>query len=348
MYSLLRQVMFRLDAERAHHLTLNLASVLLRIPGMAWLWAQFWPKVHDPWEGLGLHWPNRVGLAAGFDKDARYLHVWKAMGFGSVEVGTLTPRPQSGNPQPRLFRLLQDEALINRLGFNNGGVASAIKRLRYRPSGLVVGANIGKNKDTPNQEALGDYLKCFEQLHPWVDYFTINLSSPNTPGIRELQEANFINSLLQHINNLPCQQANSRPICIKLAPDMEPAQWQSLWNVLSKHRISGLVLTNTTVDRVGLKTSPEELERLGHGGISGAPLASKSLAILEAMRHYGEEEGFLPALVAVGGIMSGQDAWQRMQCGASWVQVYTGLVYRGPALVGELASAIRADYCSKA
>lgn len=341
MYSLLRQFMFRLDAERAHHLTLNMASVLLRIPGMTWLWAQFWPKVLDPWEGLGLHWSNRVGLAAGFDKDARYLHVWKAMGFGSVEVGTLTPRPQPGNPKPRLFRLLQDQALINRLGFNNGGVAAAIPRLKHRPSGLVVGANIGKNKDTSNTEALGDYLKCFEELHPWVDYFTINLSSPNTPGLRELQEANFIDSLLQHLHDLPCQQTKPRPICIKLAPDMEPAQWQSLWKVLRKHRVSGLVLTNTTVDRTGLKTSPEELERLGNGGLSGAPLAPKSAAVLEAMRQYGEQEGFLPALVAVGGIMSGEDAMQRMHGGASWVQVYTGLVYRGPALVGEIASAIR-------
>jgi dihydroorotate dehydrogenase len=330
-----------LDAERAHHLTLKLASGLLQIPGMAWLWAQIWPKVQDPWEGLGLNWPNRVGLAAGFDKDARFLHVWKAMGFGSVEVGTLTPRPQPGNSKPRLFRLLKDHALINRLGFNNGGVTEAIPRLKNRPSGLVVGANIGKNKDTPNAEALGDYIKCFEQLHPWVDYFTINLSSPNTPGLRELQEAAFIDSLLQHIQELTCQQRKPRPICIKLAPDMEPAQWKSLWDVLRKHRVSGLVLTNTTVDRAGLKTGAEELERLGNGGLSGSPLAPKAAALLQAMHQFGEQEGYLPALVGVGGIMNGQDAVQRMEYGASWVQVYTGLVYRGPALVSEIASAIR-------
>jgi len=348
MYLLLRLVMFRLDAERAHHLTLKVASLMLRIPGMAWLWACLWPTVRDPWDGLGLHWPNRVGLAAGFDKDARYLTVWKAMGFGSVEVGTLTPRPQPGNLQPRLFRLVKDKALINRLGFNNGGVVAAASRLKQRPSGLVVGANIGKNKDTPNEEALWDYLVAFEQLHPWVDYFTINLSSPNTPDLRELQEAKFIDSLLQHIHDLPCQQALARPVCIKLAPDMEPKQWQALWPVLSKHRISGLVLTNTTVDRAGLRTSTEELERLGNGGLSGAPLMDKSLAMLEAMRHYGHAQGFLPELVSVGGIMNGKDAARRMQGGASWVQVYTGLVYRGPILVSEVATAIRAGYCSKA
>lgn len=348
MYGVLRRIMFSLEAEKAHHLTLNLASVLLCIPGMPWLWGKVWPKVQDPWDGWGLHWTNRVGLAAGFDKDARYLSVWKAMGFGSVEVGTLTPRPQSGNPAPRLFRLLKDHALMNRLGFNNGGVAAAIPRLKNRPAGLVVGANIGKNKDTPNEQALRDYLIAFEQLHPYVDYFTINLSSPNTPGLRDLQEAGFIDSLLKHIQDLPCQQAHPRPVCVKLAPDMVPEQWEVLWSVFSKHRLSGLVLTNTTIDRSGLKTSPQELERLGQGGISGAPLAGRSLAMLESMRQYGEDQGFLPMLIAVGGVMHGKDAAHRVQSGASLVQVYTGLVYRGPQVVSEIASAIRAFYCSKA
>jgi dihydroorotate dehydrogenase len=348
MYWLLRKVLFMIDAEMAHHLTLEMASAILRIPGMPRLWGCLWPAVLDPWEGLGLQWPNRVGLAAGFDKDARYLRVWKAMGFGSVEVGTLTPRPQNGNPRPRLFRLVKDNALINRLGFNNRGVTAAVSRLRHRPAGLVVGANIGKNKNTPNELAMGDYLTAFEQLHPWVDYFTINLSSPNTPGLRELQEAGFIDSLLKHIYDLPCQQVNPRPVCIKLAPDMEPEQWRALWPVLSQHRVAGLVLTNTTIERRGLRTSPKEIEQIGQGGLSGAPLAEMSLALLKAISEYGKAQGFLPALVSVGGILNGPDAAERMQSGASWVQVYTGLVYRGPVLVGEAAAEIRGAYCSKA
>ncbi|NBW33285.1 MAG: quinone-dependent dihydroorotate dehydrogenase [Cytophagia bacterium] len=341
MYRWLQGFLFGMEPESAHYLTLNVSRALLKIPGMSRLWALLWPKVSDPWDGMGLAWPNRLGLAAGFDKDAKYLQVWKALGFGFVEVGTLTPRPQPGNPKPRLFRLVTQQALLNRLGFNNGGVEAAIPRLRQRPKGLVVGANIGKNKDTPNQDAAKDYVTCVEVLHPWVDYFTINLSSPNTPGLRDLQEAGFLDSLLEAIDRLPCQQQLRRPVWVKLAPDLAPEDWQDLWPVFAKHRIQGLVLTNTTIDRGVLGGQATEVASLGAGGLSGAPLGSKSLALLESMKAYGTAYGFCPLLVSVGGVMSGRDAAQRLAAGAVLVQVYTGLVYRGPALVEECVTAMR-------
>jgi len=341
MYRWLQGFLFGLEPERAHHLTLHVSQILLRIPGMNHLWALLWPKVSDHWAGMGLKWENRLGLAAGFDKDARYLEVWKALGFGFVEVGTLTPRPQPGNPQPRLFRLVRHKALLNRLGFNNGGVEAAVPRLRQRPKGLVVGANIGKNKDTPNGEAVKDYVTCVEVLHPWVDYFTINLSSPNTPGLRDLQEAGFLDKLLEAIAGLACQKNLRRPVWVKLAPDLAPDDWQSLWPVFAKHQIDGLVLTNTTVDRSLLGAQAAEAETLGAGGLSGAPLAAKSEAMLKAMKTYGTTDGFCPSLISVGGVMSGGDAARRLESGAHLVQVYTGLVYRGPALVGECVRAMR-------
>lgn len=341
MYRWLQGLLFLLEPERAHHLTLGFSKLILQIPGMNRLWARLWPKVADPWQGMGLHWANRVGLAAGFDKDARYLEVWKAMGMGFVEVGTLTPRPQKGNPKPRLFRLVREQALLNRLGFNNGGVELAAKRLQKRPQGLVVGANIGKNKDTPNSDAVNDYVRCVQALHPWVDYFTVNLSSPNTPGLRDLQEAGFLNSLLQAIDELPCQQQKRRPIWVKLAPDLPDHAWQSLWPVLAQHRVDALVLTNTTVDRSVLKHQHDEVTKRGEGGLSGAPLTLKSRSMLQSMKAYGKEQGYEPALVSVGGVMNGTEAAVRQESGAVLVQVYTGLVYRGPSLVGECANAIK-------
>jgi len=341
MYRWLQGLLFLLEPERAHHLTLGFSKFLLHIPGMTRLWSWLWPKVADPWQGMGLNWSNRVGLAAGFDKDARYLDVWKAMGLGFVEVGTLTPRPQTGNPKPRLFRLVQDRALLNRLGFNNGGVEAAVTRLQKRPQGLVVGANIGKNKDTPNSEAVQDYVACVQALHPWVDYFTVNLSSPNTLGLRDLQEAGFLNTLLKAIDELPCQQQKRRPIWVKLAPDLSDQDWQNLWPVLAQHRVDALVLTNTTVDRSVLKHQIQEVATLGPGGLSGAPLTLKSRSMLQSMKAFGKAQGYEPALISVGGVMDGAEAAERAQSGAVLVQVYTGLVYRGPSLVGECAKAIK-------
>ncbi len=359
MYTLLRAFLFALDPEKAHHWTLTVAAWILKLPGMPALWAAVWPRQEDRWQGMGLVWPNRVGLAAGFDKDAKYLHVWKAMGFGFVEVGTLTPRPQSGNPRPRLFRLVRDRALINRMGFNNEGMEAAFERLQYRPEGLVVGANVGKNKDTPNSEAVADYVQAVQRLHPRVDFFTINLSSPNTPGLRDLQDALFLENLLQHINELPCQRQSPKPLWVKLAPDLEEAELLSLWPVLVRYGVAAVVLTNTTVGREGLVLDSEKVQALGQGGLSGAPLAAKSLKALKTLvplKAQGKEEAPLeeeaPFLVSVGGIMSGAEAVLRIKAGASLVQVYTGLVYSGPSLVGDCASGIRdalgTTHCSKA
>jgi dihydroorotate dehydrogenase len=327
-----KPIFFLLPPERAHHATLAIFRFALSIPGLGALIRAYF-RVTDPRlvrRELGLEFPNPIGLAAGFDKDGRYLHVMQALGFGFIEVGTVTPRPQAGNPQPRLFRLPADEALINRMGFNNGGVDALVERLKKRPRGLIVGGNIGKNKDTPNDEALNDYRDCFEKLHPWVDYFVVNVSSPNTPGLRELQEKEPLQQLLGALETINRSQTVQRPILLKIAPDLNEAQLNDIVDIVQQTGIAGIIASNTTIARAGLKTPETRLDAIGAGGLSGKPVQEASTRVL---RYLYERSGGKLFLIGVGGIHNAASAREKLDAGARLVQVYSGLVYEGPALV---------------
>lgn len=343
MYAILRFFLFRLDAESAHHLTFSMLRLLLAIRPMAWLLSKIYGYTHPSLERelWGLKFRNPVGLAAGFDKDALIGAGWKYLGFGFVEIGTVTPRPQAGNERPRLFRLLRDRAILNRMGFNNAGAEVIAARLqRMDRSGIVIGANIGKNKDTPNEQAAADYLACFETLYPWVDYFVVNVSSPNTPGLRELQEKGPLTALLQALQAANQQKAQPKPLLLKIAPDLSQEQLDDVLKVCRETRLNGLILSNTTLSREGLQTPALEVEHLGPGGISGAPLRARAqaLAVAAARQNNGEL-----LLIGVGGIMQPADAIARMQAGVSLLQLYSGYVYAGPALPRRICKALAGE-----
>lgn len=337
MYALLKAFLFRLDAEKAHHLVMRLFMAVLAIPGMRTIVAA-WYRVDRPTLArtvAGLDFRNPVGLAAGFDKDGRYLRAMAVLGFSHIEVGTVTPRPQSGNPRPRLFRLVRSRALINRMGFNNEGVDALARRLSgRRPAGLIVGANIGKNKGTPNEQAADDYIACFERLYGLVDYFTVNVSSPNTPGLRELQDKAPLTNLLAAL-----QTRNSAcvPIFLKIAPDLTDLQLDDIVTILRETGIAGVIATNTTISREGLRESAREVEALGAGGLSGAPLLSRATAVVAYLRARSDNRF---AIIGVGGIDSPETARAHLQAGADAVQVYSGLVYAGPALVKQILTGL--------
>ncbi len=288
---------------------------------------------------FGLTFKNPVGLAAGFDKNAQFIPEFASMGFGFIEVGTVTPLAQPGNPEPRLFRLPQDQALINRMGFNNDGMEEAYKNLLNRPKGLIVGGNIGKNKVTPNEQAESDYIKCFEKLFPVVDYFVVNVSSPNTPDLRKLQEKEPLENLLKTLQAANNRKAQPKPILLKIAPDLNNGQLDDILEIAANINLDGIIATNTTIDRSGLKTSEASLEKIGNGGLSGAPVFHQSTEIIKYIR---ERNTQIP-IIAVGGIMTGEDALAKINAGADLVQIYTGLVYRGPALISEINKAILAN-----
>ncbi|MEM7035486.1 MAG: quinone-dependent dihydroorotate dehydrogenase [Bacteroidota bacterium] len=341
MYKLLaRPLLFLFDPEKIHHFAFRMLGLWFRIPGAArldrWIHRLTHPDLER--EVFGLKFPNPVGLAAGFDKDAKLTDHWSAMGFGFVEIGTVTPRPQVGNPKKRLFRLPKDKALINRMGFNNGGVEAMVARLKKRNSfNLIVGGNIGKNKDTPNEKAAEDYKICFEALFPYVDYFVVNVSSPNTPGLRELQEKEPLTRLLNSLQNLNQKKDKPKPILLKIAPDMGWGQVDDILDIVRDTGLAGLVATNTTVSREGLQTPAAEVEAIGNGGLSGAPLTDRAQ---EFIRYIREKAGPDLPIIAVGGIMSPEDAVARLKAGATLVQVYTGFVYEGPFLQKKICKAI--------
>lgn len=289
---------------------------------------------------MGLSFSNPVGLAAGFDKDGKYIRAMHTLGFGFVELGTVTPRPQSGNPRPRLFRLKKDEALINRMGFNNEGVEALAGRLAKldKPEGLILGGNIGKNKDTPNEEAASDYLYCFDHLHEWVDYFVVNVSSPNTPNLRALQDKEPLTALLMALQGRNRQLPQPRPLLLKIAPDLTEGQIQDIADIVKSTGIDGLIATNTTITRTGLYCDAARLEHIGAGGLSGKPLKTKSTEVIRQLRHL---IGPSPVIIGVGGISSPEDAREKLNAGADLVQIYTGLVYRGPGFVQKLLQGLR-------
>lgn len=331
MYKLLLKPFFFLFApEKAHHLTLTLFRIALAIPGLGFLIRRFYQSEHSNLkrEVFGLTFKNPVGLAAGFDKNGEHFSTMAALGFGFIEVGTVTPRPQAGNPKPRLFRLPQDEALINRMGFNNDGVDTLIQNLQKpRPEGLIIGGNIGKNKDTPNEQAVEDYTICFEKLFPYVDYFVVNVSSPNTPGLRALQDKEPLMQLLQTLQDLNRRKPTSKPILLKIAPDLTNAQLDDIIEIVQTTGIAGVIATNTTISREGLK---ENAEAIGAGGLSGQPLRARATEVIRYLREKSREP---LVIIGVGGIASAEDAIEKLAAGASLIQVYTGLIYEGPTLV---------------
>jgi len=345
MYRLLKPLLFRMDAEKAHHLSFGLLHGAAAIPGFLSLLGQslsFESPVLEK-ELFGLKFKNPVGLAAGLDKNAHWLPELKALGFGFIEVGTVTPRPQPGNPKPRLFRLPADQALINRMGFNNEGVEALARRLEKRPEGIIIGGNIGKNKDTPNEEAAEDYLTCFRRLFDGVDYFVVNVSSPNTPGLRELQEKEPLKRLLGRLQEENMRRQKPRPLLLKIAPDLNREQTDDIIEIVKSTGIDGIIASNTSIARQGLKTPEPVLAAYGPGGLSGRPLLEPSNKLLAYLR---QSLGPAFPLIGVGGITDAGAALAKMKAGADLIQVFTGLIYRGPKLVKEIKKALAAESLS--
>ena len=334
---LLRPIFFLFEPEKAHHLVTGLFKFMMKIPGKRWVFESIY-KVEDKRlekELFGLKFPNPVGLAAGFDKQASFYNEFSALGFGFIEIGTITPKPQDGNPKPRMFRLPKDEGLINRMGFNNGGLEMARKNLQNRDPNFIIGGNIGKNKITPNENAIDDYLECFRGLHDLVDYFVVNVSSPNTPGLRELQDKapllRILNALKEENTKIP----TSRPILLKIAPDLTDSQLDDIVDIVAESKIDGVIATNTTISREGLNSSKELLAEAG--GLSGKPVRERSTEVIKYLHQ--KSNGSFP-IVGVGGIHSAEDAIEKLNAGASLVQVYTGFIYEGPALISRINKAL--------
>lgn len=341
--SIVKPLLFRLDAERAHHFVFDNLRRAHRLPGVPQMLRGLYGDRHpgSEREVFGLKFPNPVGLAAGFDKNAALTDELADLGFGFVEIGTVTPRPQPGNPAPRLFRLPQDEALINRMGFNNDGAAAVAARLRLRRNHrLVIGGNIGKNKDTPNEEAAADYVAAFEALAEVVDYFVVNVSSPNTPGLRALQDRAPLIDLLQQVQARNQARPVPRPLLLKIAPDLSDAQLDDILEIATETQLSGLVATNTTVAREPLRTDAAHVASLGAGGLSGKPLRARATEVIRYL-HAGSG-GKLP-IIGAGGIHSAEDALEKLAAGASLVQLYTGFIYEGPGLVREINKQLAAN-----
>ena len=332
MYKLIRPILFLFNPEFIHHFTFRIIKIAALIPGKLWIWRRLY-KVKDARlarEVFGIKFENPVGLAAGFDKDAKLFDDLGAFGFGFVEIGTVTPLPQDGNPKPRLFRLKDDNALINRMGFNNQGVEAAVARLRRKKSSIIIGGNIGRNKITPNEKAVNDYEICFEKLFPFVDYFVINVSSPNTPGLRDLQEKEPLTALLNRLQALNNTKANRKPILLKISPDLANEQLDDIIQIVTTTKIDGVVATNTTISRNGLKTPQNKLDNLGNGGLSGKPVKDRSTAII---KYLSKKSNKAFPIIGVGGIHSAEDAWEKLAAGATLLQLYTGFIYEGPSIV---------------
>ncbi len=339
MYSLAKFFLFQMDPEAAHHFTFKWLKRLFKFSLVKYLFTAAY-KIEDKRlerQVAGLTFPNPVGLAAGFDKDAKLFNEFGELGFGFVEIGTLTPVGQPGNEQPRLFRLVEDEAIINRMGFNNEGVEAAIERLKKRNPGFILGGNIGKNKVTPNEKAILDYLICFEKLFDYVDYFVVNVSSPNTPNLRELQEKEPLMDLLNTLQHANLLRPNPKPVFLKIAPDLTDSQLDDIVDIVQSTKIAGVIATNTTVSRSDLKTDKTLIDAIGAGGLSGKPVRQRSTDVVKYLAEKGQKQF---AIIAVGGIHSAEDALEKINAGADLVQLYTGFIYEGPGLIKKINKAI--------
>ncbi len=357
MYKALRSFLFLFDPEWVHYFAMNSLRWLCYIPFVKKLIAR---RLTVNASGIshelfGLHFKNPVGLAAGFDKNALYLNELEALGFGFVEIGTVTPKPQDGNEKPRLFRLPKDKALINRMGFNNHGVKAVAERLRqwksYKKSRstsrlssqkngtpLIIGGNIGKNKVTPNEEAWRDYEICFRELFDCVDYFVVNVSSPNTPGLRELQEKDSLRKILSHLQTINQQHSVPKPLLLKIAPDLTREQIDDVIDLALEIRLDGLVAANTTINRAGLLTDQARLAAIGAGGLSGKPLTARATEIVQYIHQ--QTNGRIP-VIASGGIFTAADAKEKLQAGAALIQVWTGFIYEGPGIAKNICKELR-------
>jgi dihydroorotate dehydrogenase len=337
--SVIRPLLFGIDAEEVHHLVFKTLKNWCKIPGAkAMLSGMFNFKDSSLEKELfGLKFSNPVGLAAGFDKDAKLIDELACLGFGFIEIGTLTPKPQPGNDKPRLFRLPKDQALINRMGFNNGGVHEAVERLKKKKSSVIVGGNIGKNKNTPNEDAISDYISAVKELNPYVDYFVVNVSSPNTPGLRELQEKEPLQKLLREVKALTLTMNKVRPVLLKIAPDLTVGQLDDIIEILKATNIDGVIATNTTISREGLTTDSNEVAAIGNGGLSGKPLTARATEVIHYLR---KKLGPTFPIIGVGGIMAPHDAIEKLNAGADLVQIYTGFIYEGPGFAKAINKAI--------
>jgi dihydroorotate dehydrogenase len=340
MYKLFfRPILFLIDAEKVHHLVFRGLRIVSGIPGVRSILRKSFIYEHPQLKKklFGLTFENPVGLAAGFDKDARLIDELSTLGFGFIEIGTLTPQPQPGNDKPRLFRLPKDRALINRMGFNNGGATIAVSYLRKRRSRVIVGGNIGKNKATANENALDDYARCFETLFDHVDYFVVNVSSPNTPGLRALQEKEPLRQLLDDVKKRSLSKPHPKPVLLKIAPDLSEEQLLDIVEILKSTNADGVIATNTTLSRAGLETPEAEIKNAGAGGLSGAPLKKRSDEVIRFLR---KNLGPAFPIIGVGGIMSTQDALDKLEAGADLIQIYTGFIYEGPGFIKAINKAI--------
>lgn len=333
--SFIRPILFRFDPEKIHQFTFSFLRSTFKIPGVKNLLKNKYSVEDENLEReiMGLKFKNPVGLAAGFDKDAKLYKELGGLGFGFVEIGTLTPEPQVGNPKKRLFRLQSDSAIINRMGFNNGGVEDAVKRLKENHGEVLIGGNIGKNKHTPNDKAVADYKMCFEALFPVVDYFVVNVSSPNTPNLRELQDKEPLTDLLNTLQKLNQNKPESKPILLKIAPDLTDEQLLDIIEIVKDTNIDGVIATNTTISREGLTSENKEET----GGLSGKPLTKRST---EVIRFLSEKSNQSFPIIGVGGIHSPEDALEKLAAGASLIQLYTGFIYEGPKLIKNINRAI--------
>ena len=347
MYNAIRRILFLFPPESIHYFLMNSLKALCSIGLIRKLIAWYFSPNDNRLNTTELHlkFQNPVGLGAGFDKNAKWIRELATLGFGFVEIGTVTPLPQKGNEKPRLFRLPKDSALINRMGFNNDGVQAVAERLKKWRSGsqstssnLIVGGNIGKNKVTSNEDAWKDYESCFKELHPYVDYFVVNVSSPNTPGLRELQEKESLRKILRHLQMINNGKARSKPILLKISPDLMQDQIDDILELALEIKLDGLVCTNTTVSRAGLLTRKDEIEKIGQGGLSGKPIRERSTLIIEYIHK--KTEGEIP-IIASGGIFTGAHAKEKLNVGADLVQVWTGFIYEGPAIVKKICNALK-------
>ncbi len=329
--SIIRPLLFKLDPEEAHHLTF---SLLKNFGFMAKL---FLPKPVESKklerEVFGLKFKNPVGLAAGFDKNAVLYNELADLGFGFVEIGTVTPKAQDGNPKKRLFRLIEDGGIINRMGFNNEGLAAAIHQLKKNKGKIIIGGNIGKNTTTAPENYTQDYLECFEGLHPFVDYFVLNVSCPNVSSHAKLEDADYLKELITEVQKINNTKAHPKPILLKIAPDLNTGQLDEIIDLVAETKIDGIVATNTSTNREGLRTSTERLNEIGNGGLSGKPIKERSTKVIKYLH---DKSGGTFPIIGVGGIHSAKDAMEKLDAGATLLQLYTGFIYEGTELINEI------------
>ncbi len=340
MYKIIRNILFLFDPEKVHYFTAAAIRTLLKIPGMKSIWNKLYTvkdtRLHKT--VFGITFENPVGLAAGFDKNATMYNDLAYCGFGFIEIGTVTPKGQPGNDKPRLFRLKEDQGIINRMGFNNDGVEIAVENLKNKKTKIIIGGNIGKNKITPNENATDDYVSAFNQLFDYVDYFVVNVSSPNTPNLRELQEKEPLKQLLLEIKKHNALKSNPKPILLKIAPDLTNEQLDDIIEIVDDIKLDGIIATNTTISRENLpNTSSKKIEAIGPGGLSGKPVKNRST---EVIRYLSQKSNKSFPIIGVGGIHSAEDAIEKLNAGADLIQLYTGFIYEGPALIKKINKAI--------